>query len=61
MFFNSSLLKELPVLSIYCLNLLSDATIPYHRYPLTSEVTQEAKQLLRMFSGKPLEGVPHIL
>ncbi|EAX98746.1 Phosphoribulokinase / Uridine kinase family protein [Trichomonas vaginalis G3] len=67
MFFNSSLVYELPVLSIYGRALLSEATIPEEhediRDPLTAEVTQEAKRLLGMlnlFYPIPLEEVPHI-
>ena len=67
MFFNSSLVYELPVLSIYGRALLSEATIPAEnedpKDPLTQEVTNEAKRLLsllNLFYPIPLEEVPHI-
>ena len=59
---------ELPVLSIYCLTLLSDTTIAYEheniRNSLTYEATQEVKRtisILNLFYPISLEEVPPIL
>jgi uridine kinase len=67
MFFNSSLVYELPVLSIYGRALLAEATIPAEnedpKDPLVQEVSREAKRLLgllNLFYPIPIEEVPHI-
>ena len=67
MFFNSSLIYELPVLSIYGRSLLAEATIPEENEdpesPQAKMITQEAKRilaLLNMFYPIPSEEVPHI-
>lgn len=67
MFFNSSLVYELPVLSIYARSLLAEATVPAAdedlKDPMTKEITREAKRLLsmaNMFYAIPTEDVPHI-
>lgn len=67
MFFNSSLVYELPVLSIFARSLLSEATVPEEdedpKDPITQEITREARRLLglvNLFYAIPLEEVPHI-
>lgn len=67
MFFNSSLVYELPVLSIFARGLLSEATVPEEgedlNDPMTKEITREAKRLLLlvgMFYAIPQQDVPHI-
>ncbi|KAH0790611.1 Phosphatidylinositol 3- and 4-kinase family protein [Histomonas meleagridis] len=67
LFFNSALVYELPVLSIYGKSLLSEATIPEPDEDPESQqakdITQEAKRLLtllNLFYPVSLEVVPHI-
>lgn len=67
MFFNSSLVYELPVLSIFARSLLAEATMPEENEdpedPMTIEITREAKRLLglaNLFYAIPLQDVPHI-
>lgn len=67
MFFNSSLVYELPVLSIFARSLLAEATLPEENEdpddPMTKEITREAKRLLglaNLFYAIPLQDVPHI-
>lgn len=67
MFFNSSLVYELSVLSIFARSLLSEATIPEAGEdlddPMTKEITREAKRLLllvNLFYAIPSQDVPHI-
>jgi uridine kinase len=67
LFFNSSLVYELPVLSIYGKGLLAEATVPEKGEdpdsPQAKEITQEARRLLGMlnfFYPISLECVPHI-
>lgn len=66
-FFNSSLVYELPVLSIYGRSLLAEATVPEEgedlKDPMTQEITREAKRLLgllNLFYPISSEEVPHI-
>ena len=67
MFFNSSLVYELPVLSIFARSLLAEATVPEPdenpNDPVTKEITREARRLLglaNLFYAIPLQDVPHI-
>lgn len=67
LFFNSSLVYELPVLSIYGKGLLSEATLPDPdedpEDPETRELCQEARRLLSLlnfFYPIAIEVVPHI-
>ncbi|OHS99614.1 Phosphoribulokinase [Tritrichomonas foetus] len=67
MFFNSSLVYELPVLSIFARSLLAEATVPEEdedpNDPITKEITREARRLLglaNLFYAIPLQDVPHI-
>lgn len=67
MFFNSSLVYELPVLSIFARTLLAEAAVPDEgedpNDPMTKEITREARRLLglvNLFYAIPLEEVPHI-
>jgi hypothetical protein len=67
MFFNSALVYELPVLSIYGKSLLAEATVPEEgedpNTPATQEVSQEARRLLGLlnfFYPVAVESVPHI-
>lgn len=67
LFFNSSLMYELPVLSVYGIPLLSEATVSGPNEdpddPITKEVTREARRILRLLSlFYPIqsEEVPHI-
>ena len=66
-FFNSALIYELPVLSIYGKALLAEATMPGPgedpEDPRSKEITQEAKRLsglLNLFYPISVEVVPHI-
>jgi uridine kinase len=66
-FFNSSLVYELPVTSIFARSLLAEATVPEPgedpKNPLTVEITREAKRLLglvNLFYAISAEEVPHI-
>lgn len=67
MFFNSSLVYELSVFSIFARSLLSEATVPEKgedlNDPMTKEITREAKRLLmlaNLFYAIPSQDVPHI-
>ena len=67
LFFNSSLVYELPVLSIFARSLLAEATVPEDGEDpadaMTREITREARRLLglvNLFYAIPLEEVPHI-
>lgn len=67
LFFNSSLVYELPVLSIPARGLLAEATVPEDgedpKDPMCREITREARRLLglvNLFYAIPLEEVPHI-
>jgi uridine kinase len=67
LFFNSSLVYELPVLSIYGKGLLAEATMPepgeVADSPQALEISQEARRLLGLlnfFYPVAIETVPHI-
>jgi uridine kinase len=66
-FFNSSLVYEVPVLSVCVRSLLAEATVPEPdedlNDPITIEITREARRLLALikpFYAISLEEVPHI-